>query len=202
MQRIQRQGLFNSNDEYRELYELLKKRMKKFEFYNENLKTLCARYKCFLKPVEKLCIHKHILIKKICQVINVLLFLIFNYPEEENVKKCKSIIEEKIIEFGNIGLKIANIWYFTIFNKNIQIEYEFGEYINVKYYDKKSVKLFKLYRSYQQKKDLIKYFIKILPRIESFHCHNTDAIDIGELIEKSFLRLIYDEYTDACYKRT
>ena len=202
MQSIQRQGLFNSNDDYRNLYELLKKRMKKFEFYNENLKTLCARYKCFLKPAEQLCIHKHILIKKLCQLINVLLFLIFNYPEEENVKKCKRIIEEKIIYFGDIGLKIANIWYFTIFNKNIQIEYEFGEYINVKYYDKKSVKLFKLYWSYQQKKDLIKYFIKILPRIESIKYHNTDGSDIGYLIEESFLRLIYDDYTDACYKRT
>ena len=207
MQSIQKQGLFNSNDEYRKLYELLRKRMNQFDFYNEHRRSLCNKYNCMYEFNHDLCIHKHILIKKLCKLVNILLILIFNYSERENVTICKNIFKSKVEYFGGIGLKIAKIWSFTIFNNNIDVNHkdrgkDTVSFINIGYYDKKSLKLIKLYKSYQQKKSLIKYFIKILPRIESFHCHNKNTVDIGELIEKSFIRLIDNEYTDACYKRT
>jgi len=207
MDNIPSGGLFNTDDEYRKLYELLKRRINQFEFYNEHRKSLCKKYDCMYEFNHDLCIHKHILVKKLCKLVNILLILIINYSERENVKICKNILENKVKYFGEIGLKIAKIWSFTIFNNNIEVNHKdrginIVSFINTRYYDKKSLKLIKLYKSYQQKKSLIKYFIKILPRIESIHYHNTNAIDIGELIEISFLRLIYDEYTDACYKRT
>ena len=54
---------------------------------------------------------------------------------------------------------------------------------------------------YEEKRELIDYFLKVLPKIESI-LHLNIVPDVSGLIKDLFIRLIYDEYSNACYKST
>lgn len=199
-------------DDFDIAIQILKAGLDNFQKYYSNRNNLCKTNRCERRyKGGECCIHKKILIKKLCFMLNLVITIYFKFPDRDEIKRLVNCLKPRIYFMAEFNkLDICRAWYMILYNEYIPkyictpahiTNYNDEHFLKIKYFDKRSIKLIKIFKMYEEKKELIDYFLKVLPRIESMLNLNI-VIDVSGLIEDSFLRLIYYEYSNACYKST
>ena len=192
--------------------QILKAGLDNFQKYHSNRNYLCKINRCEKRYKGwECCIHKKILIKKLCFVLNLVITIYFKFPERNEIKRLVNCLKPRIYFMAEFNkLDICRAWYMILYNEYIPkyltttshiTNYDDEHFLKIKYFDKKSIKLIKIFKMYEEKRELIDYFLKVLPKIESI-LHLNIVPDVSGLIKDLFIRLIYDEYSNACYKST